>query len=105
MNLAVLAEAGVVDQQIDLDPFFFGKSKNPFWGIRVGQIRGNDFRADFVACRQPARKCLEAILSACGGNEFCAADLQFFRERHADSGASSGYESPFPAPVVHPTLL
>src|SRR5260370_2198450 len=105
MKLAVLAETGVVDQQIDLDPFFFGKIKNPFWGIRVGQIRGNDFRADFVAGRQPARKCLEAILSACGENEFRSADRQFFRERHADPGAGSGYEGPFPAPVVHPRLL
>src|SRR2546427_166932 len=31
-KLAVLTEAGIVDQQIDLNSFFFGECKNPFRG-------------------------------------------------------------------------
>src|SRR5713101_9032925 len=41
MQFAVLAETGVVDQQIDFDPFFSREGKNLFRGVRIRQIRGN----------------------------------------------------------------
>jgi len=45
-KFAVLAETGVVDQQIDLQALFFCESKNVFRSVRIGQVRGKYFRGD-----------------------------------------------------------
>src|SRR5258707_9468228 len=99
MKFAVLPETSVVDQQIDLDSFFFGEGENLFRSVRVGEVRREHFGGDLVGCSQPARQLLEAILPACGKNEFRSAGRQFFRERDANPCAGSSDESPFPKPI------
>jgi hypothetical protein len=50
MKFSVLAEARVVDQQIDLDALFRRESKNLLRGVRIGEVRGEYFGSDFVGC-------------------------------------------------------
>ena len=78
MQFAVLAETGVINEQIDLDTFFFRESENFFRSIRIGQVRGEDLGGDFVSCGQPARQFVEAILPPRCEYELCSAGCQFF---------------------------
>src|SRR5712691_1360060 len=65
-KLAVLTETGVVDQQIDLDPFFFGEGKNSFRSVRIRKVRGEYLSADLVSRAKcaPRFPALAPVMSA-----------------------------------------
>ena len=72
-KLAVLTEAGIVDQQIDLNSFFFGECKNPFRGVRIGEVRGDNLSADLVGRGKCARQFLEPVLPPRGQDQLRSA--------------------------------
>jgi len=62
-ELAVGAEPGVVDEQINMKIFLADEREDRFRRNGIGQIGDADFCADFMLGREILRQCGEAILA------------------------------------------
>ncbi len=71
-EFAVSAEAGVVDEQIDVEIFRAGESEDRVGRGGIGEICDADFGADVVFGGEVARECGEAIFAASCEHEICA---------------------------------
>src|SRR5205809_6342737 len=78
---AVGAEAGVVDEDIDVETTVSREGEDSFRRVGLGEIGGEDFGADFVGGGESLRERLQAIGAAGRQDEVCAAGSEFCGER------------------------
>jgi hypothetical protein len=99
-ELAVSAEAGIVDEQIDVKIFLADESEDRVRGGWIGEIGDADFGADVVFGGEIARQRRQTILASCRQYKIRAGCGEFGGERNANSGAGARDERPLPYPWI-----
>ena len=99
MERAELAEAGVVDENVDGDSGAFGRGEDLFrrgWIVQVGDDDAHlgSFGSEFGG------KGFEPVPAAGGEDEFDAVARQFPRQCYADSRTGSSDQRPFAVEVL-----
>ena len=84
-ELAIGAEPGVVDQQIDVDISSLGEGEYFSGRRRVGQVSHENFRSDFVRRRKRSRQVFQPLAATRRQNQVRARRSQFFGQGFADA--------------------
>ena len=94
VECAELAEAGVVDEDVDFETGAFRGLVDLSWGSGIVEVCGND--TDFCSLgRELCSQGIEAILAARRENYFCAAGCQLPGQFRADACACACNQRPF----------
>ncbi len=94
MECAVLAEAGVIDENVDDEPGAFGGAIDVLGREWIVQVRDHD--AGFNVLRgELGGERFKALPAPRGEDEFCAPPRKLARQSHTDSRAGSGHQRPF----------
>jgi hypothetical protein len=94
------AEAGVVDEQFDVDALLRGGGEDLPGGFGAREVDGEDFGFHAVFGGEVGGEILEAVGAARGEDEIGAALGEELCEFEADACTCAGYERPFAAPLV-----
>ena len=105
VEFAICAEAGVVDEKVDLDSARLREGVNCGGRGGVREIGRSDFYFDVVLRGQALAQIFQAIGTARGDDEISSASGEFFGQRLADARACAGDERPLISPCVHQVIM
>ena len=103
MQFAVLAEARIVDQQIDPQAFFSREIINLLRRLPFRQIGGEHLRLNAMLFRQTFCHFLQPVHAPRGQHQVRATRRQFLGKRHANACARACNQGPLALPFAdHP---
>ena len=93
MERAILAKAGVVDEDVDGKTRAFGGVVDLLRRGRIVEVGGDDPDLGPRGSKFLGQG-IQAVLAAGGENQLCAATGEFTSQRDADPGAAAGDQGP-----------